>query len=560
MDNNWDTEKLKPEDLPATVTLVCLVTYENPSNKGDEEGLPPTNHWCLFRKGEADLSGREHSVHKVESGWACDVAGRITEVFGKSGKQEADLRHQIIICTYISCRSKQPSSPTTASAPNTQIMASLPRASQDGLEWKETLFDLVPQWTREPSIPAIENVCRQQLGIPSEDRCTVTFLTSGLFNKLYIVECATGPLIMRVTLPVYPRHKTRAEVATLRWVHENTTIPVPKVFGFDDNNENEVGFEWTLMELMEGTSAHRRWRNMSMEQKVAFTRQIAKFQAELSGFGKPVSLFRSIGTLDIQEFAQGGDAEHLEKVAPGLLVSHEFFMGDRLHYDVPRGPFHSSHDWLSAELNIILLAQTAVLGSTEDEDDREDAEEILPVARKLLSLVPKVFPVTLDKPEITALYHHDLHLNNILVNEEGEITAVLDWECVSAMPLWMSTKVPKFLDEPTREEEPQRDLYANETPEEAAAVIESRHDPDYLDNEGKNQLYFIHRMEYEATQLRKVYEATLRQLWPKWPLEESHAEIDFFQAIAACDGIWVKRARRWADCMEKGERMRFEDA
>ncbi|KAK4173420.1 phosphotransferase enzyme family-domain-containing protein [Triangularia setosa] len=312
---------------------------------------------------------------------------------------------------------------------------------------------------------------------------------------------------MPVTLPVYPGNKTRAEVATLRWVHENTTIPVPKVFDFDDSNDNEIGFEWILMELMEGTSIHIRWRTMSMEQKVAITKRIAKFQAELSGFGKAESLFRSIGTLDLRAFAQGNDVEHLEKVAPGLFVSHEFFMGDHLHYDIPRGPFRSSHDWLSAELNIILLAQKT-----------RRRRGILPVARKLLPLVPKMFPPALDEPETTGLYHHDLHLDNILVNEEGEITAVLDCECVSAMPLWMATKVPKFLDEPAREEEPQRNL-----------------------------------VEYEATPLQKVYEATLRQLWPEWPLEESYA-------IAACDGIWVKRARKWADCMEKGKTMRFEDA
>ncbi|KAK0666729.1 hypothetical protein QBC41DRAFT_325207 [Cercophora samala] len=50
MDSNWDADKLKAEDLSARVSIVFLVAYENPSNKGDEEGLPPTNHWCLFLK------------------------------------------------------------------------------------------------------------------------------------------------------------------------------------------------------------------------------------------------------------------------------------------------------------------------------------------------------------------------------------------------------------------------------------------------------------------------------------------------------------------------------
>lgn len=103
-------------------------------------------------------------------------------------------------------------------------------------------------------------------------------------------------------------------------------------------------------------------------------------------------------------------------------------------------------------------------------------------------------------------------------------------------------------------------MYADETPEESAAAARRRNDPDYLDNEGKNELYFIHRMEYEATQLRRVYEARLKELSLEWPLEESYVKLDFFQAVSQCDGIWVKKARRWADRMERGEVVRFEDA
>lgn len=361
---------------------------------------------------------------------------------------------------------------------------------------------------------------------------------------------------MRVSLPVYPHHKTRAEVATLRWVRQNTNIPVPEVFSFDDSNANEIGYEWILMEFLQGTSARKRWRTMSMEQKIALTTRMATFQAELLEYRKPGFMFKNIGTLDLQEVGQESNAEDSKKIAPGRLVSHEFFMGDHVQYDISRGPFRSSHDWLSVQLNIILLHYTAVLKDTEDEDDKEDAEEVLSAARELLTLLPKVFPPVLDEPETTGLYHHDLHLNNILVNEEGEITAVLDWECVSALPLWMLAKVPKFLDGPVREEEPQRDIYADEAPD----VEAENNDPDYLDNEGKNELYFIHRMEYETTRLRKVYVARLRELWPELSLEESAVKIDFFEAVSQCDGIWVKKAHRWADCMQKGEVVRWDDA
>ncbi|KAK0639822.1 phosphotransferase enzyme family-domain-containing protein [Cercophora newfieldiana] len=291
------------------------------------------------------------------------------------------------------------------------------------------------------------------------------------------------------------------------------------------------------MELMDGTPAHKQWCNMSMEQKVAFTEQVAGYQAELSTFGKmPQHEFRGIGTLDAQTDV------------PGLLVSPGFFMGEHLHYDIPRGPFRSSHDWLCTELNIILQHQAAILKTSDDEDDIEDAENALSAAQKLLALVPSVFPSDLEEPEATALYHHDLHLNNILVDDHGKITAVLDWECVSAMPLWMTANLPKFLEGPEREEEPNPDGYLD---------AKAGQEPP-LGGREKNELYYIHQMEYEATQLRKVYIARLKELWPGWPMEESHAEIDMFHAIEQCDGIWAKRVGRWADRMLNGEKIRFD--
>jgi aminoglycoside phosphotransferase (APT) family kinase protein len=71
----------------------------------------------------------------------------------------------------------------------------------------------------------------------------------------------------------------------------------------------------------------------------------------------------------------------------------------------------------------------------EDEEDEEDAEFSLALAHKLTNLLPKIFPSLQSAPEQSAIWHEDLSLSNILINEQGEITALLDWECMSAMLL-----------------------------------------------------------------------------------------------------------------------------
>ena len=67
-----------------------------------------------------------------------------------------------------------------------------------------------------------------------------------------------------------------------------------------------------------------------------------------------------------------------------------------------------------------------------------------------------------DEPESesTVLFAHDMHERNILVNEGGDLLAILDWEFVSTVPIWQACRVPSFL-EPVHEhdEPPEKDHY-----------------------------------------------------------------------------------------------------
>ncbi|KAK3997734.1 altered inheritance of mitochondria 9, mitochondrial [Cladorrhinum sp. PSN332] len=118
-----------------------------------------------------------------------------------------------------------------------------------GLVWDDSGWDLEPQWAREPQIDAIEAVCRRALGIKDHrEPCTATFHAAGAFNRLYLITTLLGKSLIRVTLPVDPKWKTQGEVATLRWLRHGTNVPVPRVVAFDDAQDNELGFEWILME------------------------------------------------------------------------------------------------------------------------------------------------------------------------------------------------------------------------------------------------------------------------------------------------------------------------
>ncbi|KAK2028995.1 kinase-like protein [Colletotrichum zoysiae] len=435
---------------------------------------------------------------------------------------------------------------------------------RDGLAWEDGGFELEPRWTREPSVTAIEKVCRGQLNIQDADSCEVSFYAAGAFNKLYLVQTNGNKLLMRVSLPVDPGDKTRGEVATLRWLRHRTSTPVPRVFAFDDSNNNEIGFEWILMELMPGMSAYKRWRGLSMAQKTRLVEKVAEYQADVISQCRGS---RTIGTLRFD--AIKNREEHQEQqeqedhATPSRYVSLVFFWGDNFDYDVPRGPFRSSHDWLSSFLRIVILDYKKGIQEAEDEDDREYAQSGVDVSEKLLVLLPKIFPVLQHPPEHTVIWHDDLSLQNILVDDDGEITAVLDWECVSTMPSWVATQVPKFLIGAAREEEPERDRYGDASPgENGSGSNGSDADDEELDNEGKTELYWIHLMEFEQTQLRKVYAARMQQSHPDWAtrVEDSLLKTDFLEAIHRCrGGFHLKRISQWVDAVMEGNFSRLAE-
>lgn len=87
--------------------------------------------------------------------------------------------------------------------------------------------------------------------------------------------------VLRVSLPVDPRHKMAGEVATLGWLSQHSTVPVPKVIAFDDTRDNKIGFEWILMDHVSRTSAQTRWRKMTMEDKKTLVENIAHHHAQL---------------------------------------------------------------------------------------------------------------------------------------------------------------------------------------------------------------------------------------------------------------------------------------
>ena len=393
---------------------------------------------------------------------------------------------------------------------------------QHGLEWVETTFHLEPHWTIDPRISDIEAVIKSIFKTPQEFK--VVFIGQGALNKLYRLQYGNESLIMRISLPVDPFSKTESEVATLHFMQENSNIPVPKVKAYNSSSSNPIGFEWILMDFMQGTQLKERWRFISWPAKEAIVEQIAVYSASMYK-----RQLRTIGNIYPSPKQLNDTALEVKRI-----VSMQFFWGDHFSQAVSRGPFPSSHDWIDARLSFNEADSEAILRHSQDEDELEDAASALKIVKRLRNHLSEFFPG--KDIEQTMLFHSDLSQRNILVDEEGRLTAVVDWECVSALPLWSACRYPAFLEGRDRGTKPDRDAYGKE------------------ENGEPNDLFWEHLLQYELSQLRTFFLRKMHKLESGWidTYRSSQKERDFDLAAQNCaNPFCFHLINEWLDDIEK---------
>ncbi|KAI9833994.1 MAG: hypothetical protein M1826_005899 [Phylliscum demangeonii] len=318
---------------------------------------------------------------------------------------------------------------------------------------------------------------------------------------------------------------TSSEVATMEYIRSCTTIPIPKIVAYDSSNRNALGFEWILMEFVHGTPLGEHWTDLPMATKERLVRQLAGFQAEL--FSKQ---YNQIGS-----FRRGPSSLTPSQYPIDRVVQRDFLWGENIHQPVPRGPFKDSHTWLSARLALLRFEYERDLESPDsDEFDRKLASRVLSVVQKLLKLLPSVFPP--DQPESTFLFHDDLNMDSILVDEHGVLTAVRGWACASVLPDWRACKMPDLL----------RGFERGEPPTPGMLL--------YSDDGTINDLYWEEMMDYETTLLRPKFLDEMKRVCPEWVKVMLGSELrrEFEAAVTCLNSLGAKVIDAWLDSFVNG--------
>ncbi|KAF9879556.1 hypothetical protein CkaCkLH20_03099 [Colletotrichum karsti] len=278
------------------------------------------------------------------------------------------------------------------------------------------------------------------LGLPAP-ASTEPLTVTASFHRIYLIHFppsatpslaparpnhdGSTTLVLRVAGPHLPRIKTENEIALMKWVRENTSIPVPAVIRWDSSCENVLGREFSLLERIPGRSADKIIWDADDEKKRKIVAQLVGFLAQL----REKSTWRHVGGLRVDD-DQGA-------IVPGPVVDEWFWMGPQLarfwggtgetvdSLNPVSGPFATwaAHADASMGKYIRVISLHPQLAWMRD---------LIPRLESFRAFVrPRA-----DELEDTeyVLAHRDLHLANVMVDGAGTVTGVLDWEFGGVVP------------------------------------------------------------------------------------------------------------------------------
>ncbi|KKZ64274.1 hypothetical protein EMCG_09736 [[Emmonsia] crescens] len=253
-----------------------------------------------------------------------------------------------------------------------------------------------------------------------------------------------------------------SEVVTLKYIGSNSSIPVPEVFAYSCSKENDIGVPYILMSKAPGCPLQLHWTHMSSDDKAKILRQLGSITWQLCQLK-----FDRIGSL-----FEGAHGPAIKTCLTRGLLMHE-----RHTLALTRGPFTSAIDFYRVLISAFqehasilplnprcFLAPFPLPEEYEDNaqfersrdrwhdfvaldskiDGSDNRTDYMIVSDLLADMRKKwVRDTSLEEDSCYySLHHPDISVNNIFVDEEYNITCLIDWAFCSSVPLSMAITEP----------------------------------------------------------------------------------------------------------------------
>ncbi|KAE8149431.1 kinase-like domain-containing protein [Aspergillus avenaceus] len=265
-----------------------------------------------------------------------------------------------------------------------------------------------------------------------------------------------------------------SEAATLRYLKAHSDVPVPEVYDYCASSENDIGIPFIIMSEASGRPLSKFWKSAGSSQpgldipsKAKVLTQLGAITWKLSQlrFDKIGSIFEEDGIFKIQECLSRGHVLH-----------------GRYDLDISRGPFTSetkfykslistfsehaeilqlSHHCFVAPVPILEDYQSITQYRTAVDlwsdfvtigcktDSSENRLDYIIAGDTLHDIIPRLQLPAIDRKTFP-LCHADLSVNNIYVDDNYNITCIIDWAFASSIPeslLLAAPGLPQYRDE-----------------------------------------------------------------------------------------------------------------
>jgi Phosphotransferase enzyme family len=339
----------------------------------------------------------------------------------------------------------------------------------------------------------------------------------GVFNVVLFIKFDDGvewvAKLPRVTLDDKDNEYLKSECATMMFVHELGTIPIPKVFAYCFTPKNPANSPYLFMEKVSGcplVAAVK--RGLTEEGWRRTLSQLAQIKKTLFKYPRTES-----GSFTMY-VVQGKTRRTIDRQYTIWTVEEDCRTFRKIHRRL--GPYYTSLHYYSTLLNIG-WSEWMEKGFTYN-NRFEGLQDRFKVHYYLTSVLPSYVKDTVDQ---FFLAHSDLHEGNIFVDENGNITGLIDWEFSSVLPKQASEHYPLFLADDNEFIAMAKDVYEN-----PLAELEKWRDfyAKQFDDDPEMSDYFANVKSIIAFErvLRAPQEATVDNLVNKFKLIESADALD----------------------------------
>ncbi|QDS70667.1 hypothetical protein FKW77_001156 [Venturia effusa] len=364
---------------------------------------------------------------------------------------------------YPSASSLKPSSSSSTTILSTATSASTVETPEDKKAWWGPISDIDPV--------RICRLVKRLVGDQHGDHCWLHEKHAGGYNQVYIVMFDDGADGIKVVLKVpaagwAPRWceqdaiYLRSEALTLRYIHQQCDdVPfVPRTLAYDTTFDNEIGAPYLLMTHLKGRPASEIWGFVDEEGKYDLPEHPETRRTNLH-----MSLARAMWKLKHVEFDGIGLPDYVDDECNGPFIRTEFLSdvvdmpkeedGGEIKADRMR---YVNREW--TEIPTFASTESFFwywIGRGTSRFERYGAEQSLSLENvghvQFMSLLPGQIPgsrldFAKDSAETFSLSHKDLDFQNVLCDDDGNVTGIIDWEGVcsrpaslawAALPLWL---------------------------------------------------------------------------------------------------------------------------